>query len=211
MERFFYEVHDVPLFSSRVQALKAKQAFGAQAAHAQQLLETLGGACGAVLLASGFERLLGLVLLVGNKMNAGSPRGGAKGCHLTIMTRLADVKSMQPGTRTTLLQLLVQTAEQQPAAAAVMAWPDELAMATEAARVTWARVTAELSALQRGLALVAQRVDMGALPGPWRTARHLPAWCIPSLGPRPRTPRSAAWAARKLIEAPGARLRPPQG
>ena len=31
MERFFYEVHDVPLFTSRVHALRARQTFAAQA------------------------------------------------------------------------------------------------------------------------------------------------------------------------------------
>ena len=65
VERFFLAVHDVPLFSSRVHALRAKQTFAAQAAHAQRLLETLGRSCGAVLLASGFESLLGLVHLYG--------------------------------------------------------------------------------------------------------------------------------------------------
>ena len=33
MERFFYEVHDVPLFTSRVHALRARQTFAAQACY----------------------------------------------------------------------------------------------------------------------------------------------------------------------------------
>jgi hypothetical protein len=31
VERFFFEMHDVPLFTSRVHALRARQAFAAQA------------------------------------------------------------------------------------------------------------------------------------------------------------------------------------
>ena len=97
VERFFFDVHDIPLFSQRLTALHATQAFAEQAASAQALLETITTACAQLQASAGFEALLALLLLAGNAMNVGQQRGGAVGFDLGIVTKLADVKSMHRG------------------------------------------------------------------------------------------------------------------
>ena len=54
VERFFFAVHDVPLYTRRVLALQKKRTFASQAVHVSTLLETVTTACAQlVALANG--------------------------------------------------------------------------------------------------------------------------------------------------------------
>lgn len=117
-ERFrLRRTRQVPHFTNRLLALRAKQTYDAQAAHAQHLLEDVSCACSQLLLSSGFETLLALILAAGNAINEGTSRAAFRGYKLGALTKLADVKSMAPNTAmgagrgATLLGLLVRLGE----------------------------------------------------------------------------------------------------
>ena len=159
VERFFWEVHKVPHFTNRLLALRAKQTYAAQAAHAQRLLEQVNCACSALLVSDAFEVLLALVLAAGNAINRGTARGGVRGYKLDVLVKLADVKSMAGGAKgrgATLLRQLVELAERVlPESAA--RWTDELECVGPASRISWDRITSELAQMKASIELC-QRV-----------------------------------------------------
>ncbi|KOO34508.1 formin-like protein 20-like protein, partial [Chrysochromulina tobinii] len=159
VERFFWEVHKVPHFTNRLLALRAKQTYAAQAAHAQRLLEQVNCACSAVLVSDAFEVLLALVLAAGNAINRGTARGGVRGYKLDVLVKLADVKSMAGGAKgrgATLLRLLVELAERAlPESAA--RWTEDLECVGPASRISWDRITSELAQMKASIELC-QRV-----------------------------------------------------
>lgn len=136
VERFFWEVHKVPLFTKRLAALHASQGFSGQAASVQQLIETVARASIQLQSSAGFEAVLALLLLAGNTMNTGGARGGAAGFDLDILTKLRDVKSMHRGVAKrshSLLQMMVLLAEERLAGTAGQ-WVEEVRDVSQASK-----------------------------------------------------------------------------
>ncbi|KAL1529631.1 hypothetical protein AB1Y20_000573 [Prymnesium parvum] len=156
VERFFWEVHKVPLFSKRLAALHASHGFTAQALGVQKLLETVSSAMAQLQCSSGFEMVLALLLLAGNAMNSGGVRGDACAFDLEVLTKLADVRSMHRGVAGrshSLLQMLVALAEERlPDTAA--RWVEQLSAMDEACRIPFSRIFAELAELTKAVKLV---------------------------------------------------------
>lgn len=111
VERFFYEVSDVPFFKDRLTALLHKQQFPEQARDILSDIETVVAACCELLHSSAIPWLLAAVLQVGNVLNDGSNWGAARGFDIEILPKLEFVKSGD--NKTTLLQFIAQLVEEE--------------------------------------------------------------------------------------------------
>jgi hypothetical protein len=97
VERFFYDVQHVSCFEARLCAIDAYHRLRMLSGDAMGMLETITHACTNVLTSPHLSRLLRTVLAVGNTLNRGTTRGNYHGYRLEILTKLAFVKSTNPG------------------------------------------------------------------------------------------------------------------
>ncbi|TMW63406.1 hypothetical protein Poli38472_002347 [Pythium oligandrum] len=92
-ERVLKELISVPRLKQRLAALQSKLQFPTFARDLQSKIEKLQSASTEIAQSAEFKTILLVVLQVGNKMNQGTARGGAKGFRLGDLIKLAQLKS----------------------------------------------------------------------------------------------------------------------
>ncbi|KAE9030440.1 hypothetical protein PF011_g587 [Phytophthora fragariae] len=88
------ELITVPRLKQRLSALETKHQFPAWVRDLQTKINKIRVACNEIALSSEFKTILLVILQVGNKMNQGTARGGAKGFRLNDLTKLVQLKSV---------------------------------------------------------------------------------------------------------------------
>ncbi|KAG6590686.1 formin-homology 2 domain-containing protein [Phytophthora cinnamomi] len=88
------ELITVPRLKQRLSALETKHQFPALVRDLQTKINKIRVASNEIAQSSEFKTILTVILQVGNKMNHGTARGGAKGFRLNDLTKLVQLKSV---------------------------------------------------------------------------------------------------------------------
>ncbi|GJV35979.1 formin-like protein 4 [Tanacetum coccineum] len=106
-ESFLYHVLiAVPTAFNRINAMLFKSNYDSEILHLKESLQTLELGCKELRARGIFLKLLEAILKAGNRMNAGTARGNAKGFNLSALKKLSYVKSTDG--KTTLLHFVVE-------------------------------------------------------------------------------------------------------
>ncbi|PWA73513.1 Actin-binding FH2 (mitochondrion) [Artemisia annua] len=106
-ESFLYHVLTaVPTAFNRINAMLFRSNYDPEILHLKESLQTLELGCKELRARGIFLKLLEAILKAGNRMNAGTARGNAKGFNLSALRKLSYVKSTDG--KTTLLHFVVE-------------------------------------------------------------------------------------------------------
>ncbi|XP_051917345.1 protein diaphanous homolog 1 [Hippocampus zosterae] len=131
-EQFVVVISSVKRLVPRLQAILFKLQFEEQLNNIKPDVVSVTAACEELRKSTSFSKLLQIILLVGNYMNAGSRNGKAFGFSISYLCKLRDTKSAD--LKQTLLHFLADVCmEQYPE---VMSFPDELIHIEKASRVS---------------------------------------------------------------------------
>uniref|UniRef100_A0A3Q3DCP6 Diaphanous related formin 1 n=1 Tax=Hippocampus comes TaxID=109280 RepID=A0A3Q3DCP6_HIPCM len=131
-EQFGVVISSVKRLGPRLQAILFKLQFDEQLNNIKPDVVSVTAACEELRKSASFSKLLQIILLVGNYMNAGSRNGKAFGFSISYLCKLRDTKSAD--LKQTLLHFLADVCmEQYPE---VMSFPDELIHIEKASRVS---------------------------------------------------------------------------
>ncbi|ELR62745.1 Protein diaphanous-like protein 3 [Bos mutus] len=109
-EQFAVVMSNVKRLRPRLSAILFKLQFEEQVNNIKPDIMAVSAACEEIKKSRGFSKLLELVLLMGNYMNAGSRNAQTFGFNLSSLCKLKDTKSADQ--KTTLLHFLVETCEE---------------------------------------------------------------------------------------------------
>ncbi|KAK9066507.1 hypothetical protein SSX86_013830 [Deinandra increscens subsp. villosa] len=106
-ESFLYHIlKAIPTAFTRINAMLFKSNYDPEILHLKESLQTLELGCKELRAPGIFRKLLEAILKAGNRMNAGTARGNAKGFNLSALRKLSHVKSIDG--ETTLLHFVVE-------------------------------------------------------------------------------------------------------
>ncbi|XP_033993192.1 LOW QUALITY PROTEIN: protein diaphanous homolog 2 [Trematomus bernacchii] len=131
-EQFGIVMSSVKLLRPRLNGIIFKLTFEEQVNNIRPDIMNVTFACEEVKKSEGLSKLLELVLLVGNYMNAGSRNAQTFGFNVNFLCKLRDTKSISQNT--TLLHFLVEKCEE--AHQEILRFPDELEHVESASKVS---------------------------------------------------------------------------
>ncbi|KAK1803953.1 hypothetical protein P4O66_003890 [Electrophorus voltai] len=140
-ERFGIVMSSVKLLRPRLNGILFKLTFEEQVNNIRPDIMNVTFACEEVKKSEGFTKLLELILLVGNYMNAGSRNAQTFGFNISFLCKLRDTKSMDQNT--TLLHFLAEKCEEKYPE--ILKFPDELQHVENASKSTSIREWLPLS------------------------------------------------------------------
>ncbi|KAI3726936.1 hypothetical protein L1987_66743 [Smallanthus sonchifolius] len=106
-ESFLYHIlKAIPSAFTRINAMLFRSNYDPETLHLKESLQTLELGCKELRAPGIFRKLLEAILKAGNRMNAGTARGNAKGFNLSALRKLSYVKSSDG--ETTLLHFVVE-------------------------------------------------------------------------------------------------------
>ncbi|XP_055080523.1 protein diaphanous homolog 2 isoform X3 [Periophthalmus magnuspinnatus] len=144
-EQFGIVMSSVKLLRPRLNGILFKLTFEEQVNNIRPDIMSVTFACEEVKKSEGFSKLLELVLLVGNYMNAGSRNAQTFGFNISFLCKLRDTKSI--GQNTTLLHFLAERCEENYPA--IMRFPDELEHVESASKVSAEILKSSLATMER--------------------------------------------------------------
>ncbi|CAN0376332.1 unnamed protein product [Lampetra planeri] len=142
-EQFAVVIGSVPRLRPRLAAILLRLQLAEQAGVLSPAMVAVSAACDEVRRSAGLARLLELVLLVGNVMNAGSRNAGAHGFQFSFLKRLKDTKSHDQSQ--TLLHFLARLCEEKHPD--VARFTSEIASVEMAAKVSTENVQKSVTAM----------------------------------------------------------------
>uniref|UniRef100_A0A8C4FB91 Diaphanous-related formin 2 n=1 Tax=Dicentrarchus labrax TaxID=13489 RepID=A0A8C4FB91_DICLA len=144
-EQFGIVMSSVKLLRPRLNGILFKLTFEEQVNNIRPDIMNVTFACEEVKKSEGFCKLLELVLLVGNYMNAGSRNAQTFGFNISFLCKLRDTKSI--GQNTTLLHFLAERCEENHEA--ILRFPDELEHVDSASKVSAEILKSSLTTMER--------------------------------------------------------------
>ncbi|XP_041845585.1 protein diaphanous homolog 1-like isoform X2 [Melanotaenia boesemani] len=159
-EQFGVVMSSVKRLMPRLHAILFKLQFEEQLNNIKPDVVSVTAACEELQKSETFSKLLQIILLVGNYMNAGSRNGMAFGFTISYLCKLRDTKSAD--LKQTLLHFLADVCQEQYPD--VMSFPDELIHVEKASRVS-------AETIQKNLELMARNIknlqkDLETFPPP---------------------------------------------
>ncbi|KAJ0050081.1 hypothetical protein NL108_011792 [Boleophthalmus pectinirostris] len=159
-EQFGVVISSVKKLMPRLQAILFKLQFEEQLNNIKPDVVSVTAACEELSKSESFSKLLQIILLVGNYMNAGSRNGKAFGFSISYLCKLRDTKSAD--LKMTLLHFLAEVCQDQYPD--IMSFPDELIHVEKASRVS-------AETLQKNLELMGRQIknlqkDLETFPPP---------------------------------------------
>ncbi|KAJ0049837.1 hypothetical protein NL108_003610, partial [Boleophthalmus pectinirostris] len=144
-EQFSIVMSSVKLLRPRLNGILFKLTFEEQVNNIRPDIMSVTFACEEVKKSEGFSKLLELVLLVGNYMNAGSRNAQTFGFNISFLCKLRDTKSISQNT--TLLHFLTEKCEENYPE--IMRFPDELEHVESASKVSAEILNSSLATMER--------------------------------------------------------------
>ncbi|CAG5990859.1 unnamed protein product [Menidia menidia] len=159
-EQFGVVMSGVKRLMPRLQAIQFRLQFEEQLNNIKPDIVSVTAACEDLRKSETFSKLLQIILLVGNYMNAGSRNGKAFGFSISYLCKLRDTKSAD--LKQTLLHFLADVCQEQYPD--IMSFPDELIHVEKASRVS-------AETLQKNLELMGRNIknlekDIETFPPP---------------------------------------------
>ncbi|XP_045886242.1 protein diaphanous homolog 1-like [Micropterus dolomieu] len=159
-EQFGVVMSSVKRLTPRLQAILFKLQFEEHLNNIKPDVVSVTAACEELRKSETFSKLLEIILLVGNYMNAGSRNGKAYGFSISYLCKLRDTKSAD--LKQTLLHFLADVCQEQYPE--VMSFPDELIHVEKASRVSAETVQKNLE--QMGRQIKNLEKDLETFPPP---------------------------------------------
>uniref|UniRef100_A0A3Q0SBH7 Diaphanous related formin 2 n=1 Tax=Amphilophus citrinellus TaxID=61819 RepID=A0A3Q0SBH7_AMPCI len=144
-EQFGIVMSSVKLLRPRLNGIQFKLTFEEQVNNIRPDIMNVTFACEEVKKSEGFFKLLELVLLVGNYMNAGSRNAQTFGFNISFLCKLRDTKSVSQNT--TLLHFLAEKCEENHVE--ILRFPDELEHVESASKVSAEILKSSLTNMER--------------------------------------------------------------
>ncbi|KAJ8014755.1 hypothetical protein DPEC_G00019020 [Dallia pectoralis] len=144
-EQFGIVMSSVKLLRPRLNGILFKLTFEEQVNNIRPDIMNVTFACEEVKKSDSFSKLLEMVLLVGNYMNAGSRNAQTFGFHINFLVKLRDTKSADQNT--TLLHFLAEKCEERYPE--ILRFPDELEHVDSASKVSAEILKTSLGAMER--------------------------------------------------------------
>ncbi|XP_065325885.1 protein diaphanous homolog 2 isoform X6 [Pelmatolapia mariae] len=144
-EQFGIVMSSVKLLRPRLNGILFKLTFEEQVNNIRPDIMNVTFACEEVKKSEGFSKLLELVLLVGNYMNAGSRNAQTFGFNVSFLCKLRDTKSVSQNT--TLLHFLAEKCEE--SYSEILRFPDELEHVENASKVSAEILKSSLTNMER--------------------------------------------------------------
>ncbi|XP_050928559.1 protein diaphanous homolog 1 [Lates calcarifer] len=159
-EQFGVVMSSVKRLMPRLQAILFKLQFEEQLNNIKPDVVSVTAACEELRESQSFSKLLQIILLVGNYMNAGSRNGKAFGFSVSYLCKVRDTKSAD--LKQTLLHFLADVCQEQYPD--VMSFPDELIHVEKASRVSAETIQKNLE--QMGRQIKNLEKDLETFPPP---------------------------------------------
>uniref|UniRef100_A0A3B5A0J2 Diaphanous related formin 2 n=1 Tax=Stegastes partitus TaxID=144197 RepID=A0A3B5A0J2_9TELE len=144
-EQFGIVMSSVKLLRPRLNGILFKLTFEEQVNNIRPDIMNVTFACEEVKKSDSFSKLLELILLVGNYMNAGSRNAQTFGFNVSFLCKLRDTKSI--GHNTTLLHFLAEKCEE--TYPEILRFPDELEHVENASKVSAEILKTSLTTMER--------------------------------------------------------------
>lgn len=144
-EQFGIVMSSVKMLRPRLNGILFKLTFEEQVNNIRPDIMSVTFACEELKKSENFSKLLELVLLVGNYMNAGSRNAQTFGFNLSFLCKLRDTKSIEHNI--TLLHFLAEVCQEKYPE--IMNFPDELEHVESASRVPAEILSSSLSNMER--------------------------------------------------------------
>ncbi|XP_055783208.1 protein diaphanous homolog 2 isoform X2 [Salvelinus fontinalis] len=144
-EQFGIVMSSVKLLRSRLNGILFKLTFEEQVNNIRPDIMNVTFACEEVKKSDSFSKLLEMVLLVGNYMNAGSRNAQTFGFNISFLRKLRDTKSADQNT--TLLHFLAEKCEEKYPE--ILRFPEELQHVESASKVSAEILKSSLSTMER--------------------------------------------------------------
>lgn len=157
-EQYFREMICVPRLTTRLQAIHATWQFDAYVGEQRKLMESVSNACRELHDCEPLKDIFRVVLSLGNALNDGTARGGAKGFRLNILLKLNQVKAADNS-----LNLLNYVAKVLRAKdPAILEFDKRLPSIESASRVTTQMLKAGESAVRKAANLICNELEVHA-------------------------------------------------
>ena len=156
-ERFCFEMARLPRLRPMLHALKQRHVLPPMLGRATSALGIVAEAVRQLMGSSAFRALLGSLLVHGNFLNAGTPRGGARGVKLDALDKARSVKSAD-GKRTLLEHACAATGLARATLSA------ELGGVRPACKLPLLDVIRIIQELEEGIDVVGQEIALCPLP-----------------------------------------------
>ncbi|KAG7396259.1 hypothetical protein PHYBOEH_002577 [Phytophthora boehmeriae] len=157
-EQYFLEMLCVPRLTSRLQAIHATWQFDTYVDEQQKLMDSVSSACRELQECAAMNEIFRVVLSLGNALNDGTARGGAKGFRLSILLKLNQVKASDNSTN--LLNYLAMVLRAKDPA--ILEFDKSLPSIESASRVTTQVLKAGESAVRKAATLISNELEAHA-------------------------------------------------
>ncbi|XP_058256927.1 protein diaphanous homolog 3 isoform X3 [Hemibagrus wyckioides] len=159
-EQFGVVIASVKCLRPRLNSILFKLQFEEQVSHLRPDMLAVSAACEDVRKSKAFSKLLELVLLLGNYMNAGSRNAQCYGYDLSSLCKLKDTKSADQ--MSTLLHFLAEVCEEK--FPEVLKFVDELQHVDRASRVSAENLEKSLKQMEKQLLQLEKDLDTFSSP-----------------------------------------------
>ncbi|KAJ0394199.1 hypothetical protein P43SY_007833 [Pythium insidiosum] len=154
-EQYFREMLCVPRLPTRLQAIHATWQFDTYVEEQQRLMDSVRNACRELKECKRLREIFRVVLSLGNALNDGTARGGAKGFRLSILLKLNQVKASDNSM--TLLNYVAQLLRKKDPS--ILSFDEELPSIESASRVTMQVLKAGESAVRKAATLICDELE----------------------------------------------------
>lgn len=184
-ESLAYHVARVPRWTAKVKAMMTMRTAEEVEDEIRVSLTDVISASKEVLNSDRLQKILAMVLAIGNFLNAGTAKGSARGFKLEALTKLSEIKSREKGT--SLLHYIADLAERKSPDTLLFA--EDMPHVVKARRVVKEDIKRELTTFQRAVAMLGkelteivkeeqakgggQNVSLPSTPPPPKSSRRL--------------------------------------
>ncbi|KAL6847320.1 hypothetical protein ACP4OV_023173 [Aristida adscensionis] len=161
-EQFFLELMKVPRVESKFRIFSFKIQFRSQIRDVRKNLQTVSVACEELRSSEKLKVIMKNILLIGNTLNQGTPRGQAVGFRLDSLLKLIETRATN--NRMTLMHFLCKSlAEKSPE---VMDFHEDLVSLEASSKLQLKALAEEQQAVVKGLEKVEQELTASESDGP---------------------------------------------
>ena len=154
-EKLFRVLSDIPNLESRISAWIFKQQFLSSVGNVRPSIETFTVASKELQTSQKFSKMLGLILTIINFLNGADPNKISYGFDMSSLGKLNDCKA---GNGQTLLQYIVQVAEQKHSE--LLSLEEELEHVKAATRIILDTLNADVDQIKVGIRKVGEQIEL---------------------------------------------------
>jgi len=154
-EAFIAELETIPRLQSRVDNWLFMRNFETKMQEISPQIDSLEKAFVQCTSSKKFQRILSVVLAVGNHLNGGTPNGRAYGFKLDILLKIADTKSSD--NTSTLLHWIIDLLDQR--FPETMTWWEDMSQVTPASSIASQTIREESGHIKMGLKKIADELE----------------------------------------------------